>query len=168
MSTVLLKNDNDLLPISPKPSTPLKILLVGPDATDGCYSGGQGSGGVVTNATVGRHTIAISVAFVLRIMLTSSFLRVHRSALFKRSTQWRKLPGLDQAQTPQPALPVIACRARLLGQATFRCTPPIPLTTAAPSVPHQIAAVRLLSSPTRSATSRLAPLARAMCELVVL
>lgn len=46
--TVLLKNTGGLLPITNKA---LKLALIGPDAVKP-YTGGQGSGAVVTNATV--------------------------------------------------------------------------------------------------------------------
>ncbi len=47
-STVLLKNANNLLPLT---NRSLRIAMIGPDATKP-YSGGQGSGSVVTNAVV--------------------------------------------------------------------------------------------------------------------
>jgi hypothetical protein len=52
MSTVLLQNEGGLLPLNSKPSKPFTIALIGPDAHDGCYTGGGGSGAVPTNATV--------------------------------------------------------------------------------------------------------------------
>jgi len=48
-STVMLKNEGGLLPL-PR-SKGLKLALIGPDAVTP-YTGGQGSGAVVTNATV--------------------------------------------------------------------------------------------------------------------
>ena len=51
-TTVLLKNDNNFLPFSASPSSAFNLLLLGPDATTGCYSGGSGSGSVKTNATI--------------------------------------------------------------------------------------------------------------------
>jgi beta-glucosidase len=52
LSTVLLQNDDDLLPLNPKPTSKTIIALIGPDATTGCYTGGGGSGHVNTNAQV--------------------------------------------------------------------------------------------------------------------
>jgi len=49
MSTVLLKNEGDLLPL--RRSEPLRIALIGPDAR-APYSGGGGGGAVVTDAVV--------------------------------------------------------------------------------------------------------------------
>eukprot|EP00051_Salpingoeca_urceolata_P005714 m.76313 g.76313 ORF g.76313 m.76313 type:complete len:680 (+) comp14507_c2_seq1:2997-5036(+) len=50
MSTVLLKNEGGLLPLSKS----LKVALIGPDA-DKPYTAGQGSGGVNTNAAVSPY-----------------------------------------------------------------------------------------------------------------
>lgn len=51
LSTVLLKNEGNLLPLSPSK----KFALIGVDASEP-YTGGQGSGGVVTNAVVSPLT----------------------------------------------------------------------------------------------------------------
>jgi beta-glucosidase len=50
MSTVLLKNSGNILPLNLKRK--LNILFIGPDATSGCYTHGSGSGSVVTNDVV--------------------------------------------------------------------------------------------------------------------
>lgn len=50
MTTVLLKNDNGLLPLSP--DNALKIAVIGKNAGDKAYTAGGGSGSVSTNALV--------------------------------------------------------------------------------------------------------------------
>ncbi len=45
-STVLLKNDNDLLPLKPTNNNILNVVLIGIGASSKAYTAGQGSGGV--------------------------------------------------------------------------------------------------------------------------
>jgi hypothetical protein len=54
-STVLVKNENSLLPLA----RGLKLALIGPDAVKP-YTGGQGSGSVVTNAVVSPMAALVS------------------------------------------------------------------------------------------------------------
>lgn len=64
MSTVLLKNEGQLLPLD-KSDKKLKIVLIGADATD-AYTAGQGSGGV-SNSNVAVSPLAAMQAMGLSV-----------------------------------------------------------------------------------------------------
>ena len=72
LSTVLLKNDFDVLPLDAAPSTPLAIALIGVDA-DQAYTAGGGSGSVQTNDMVSPLVAFSQIAADSKGMITVSY-----------------------------------------------------------------------------------------------
>jgi len=72
LSTVLLKNEGGVLPLSATPSAPLAIALIGTDADD-AYTAGGGSGSVKTNDMVSPLAAFSQVAADSNGMITVTY-----------------------------------------------------------------------------------------------